>query len=76
MTKQFKNLNNTKFFVSKLFHLVNAILKSHPSIITRLFENQSSVNPYGVYCIWLKHLNGLFAPVFVNDSFPFHSSEE
>lgn len=40
-------------------------------MISRIFQDKKNINPYGVYCIWLRNLSGRFEPVFVNDQFAF-----
>lgn len=55
----------------KLVFAVNLLLRKNPLLITRLFENKKFVNPYGNYCIWLKHPNGTFSPTIIDDKFAF-----
>lgn len=58
-------------YPTKLVHVVNFMIRSNPLMLTRIFEDKKNVNPYGVYCIWLRNLKGLLQPIFVNDSFAF-----
>lgn len=57
----------------KLMYVVNFLLKLNPIIISRLFENKKFINPFGIYCIWLKGMDGLFAPIIINDEFAFNT---
>lgn len=54
---------NDGYFLSAV-----AILADHPSLISRLFTT-STVNPTGVYGVWL-HINGSWTEIVVDDQLP------
>lgn len=60
---------NDNYFLSAV-----AILAEHPFLISRLFTN-SSINPTGVYGVWL-HINGVWTEVVVDDLIPTFTNEK
>lgn len=74
--KLFPNIFKEVEGSSNLAMLVNMMMESNPITISQIFENKKSIDPDGIYCLWLRNPQKGIQPVFVNDEFAVYSNEK